>query len=218
VLAILPNPFTEADTTAGYEYELSILQAEFSLTQMLDTPMSGRVFFENVIRENLDVGRPDQVSLIFDRQLKRKGPHPTPGRCRTRVITDGVIPSLHADYKHTTIKQYHKEGKALRTETTINHAHDFGVGKRLTNLPALREIGSTANRRLLRVQTISHDPITGTDALHTVTDPVTTDTGTRIEDCDWVSNEATPCSPHFRCSDSNPTDSEVVTARSACRL
>jgi hypothetical protein len=179
-LAILPNPFTEADTTAGYEYELSILQAEFSLTQMLDTPMSGRVFFENVIRENLDVGRPDQVSLIFDRRLKRKGPHPTPGRFRTRVITDGVIPSLHADYKHTTIKQYHKEGKALRTETTINDAHDFGVGKRLTNLPALREIGSTANRRLLRVQTISHDPITGTAALHTVTDPVTTDTGTRI--------------------------------------
>jgi len=179
-LAILPNPFTEADTTAGYNYELSILQAEFSLTQMLDTPVSGRVFFENVIRENLDVGRPDQVSLIFDRRLKRKGPRATPGRFRTRVITEGVVPSLHADYKNTTIKQYHKQGKALRTETTINDAHDFGVGKRLTNLPALREIGSQANRRLLRVQTISHNPITGIDALHTVTDPVTTAAGTRI--------------------------------------
>jgi hypothetical protein len=179
-LQILPNPFTSADTDAGYTYHVSILQAEFSLTQMLDTPTSGRVFFENVIRENLDIGRPDQVSLIFDRQIKTRGPKATPGRFRTRVITDGVTPSLHADYKNTTIKQYHKEGRALRTETTINNTCDFGVRKGLTNLPALREIGFTANRRLLRVQTISHDPINGIDALHTVTDPVITPKGTRV--------------------------------------
>jgi hypothetical protein len=48
-LAILPFPFTDSDTDAGYQYAISILQAEFSLTQMLDTPTSGRVFFENVI-------------------------------------------------------------------------------------------------------------------------------------------------------------------------
>jgi len=47
-------------------------------------------------------------------------------------------------------------------------------------LPALREIGFQANRRLLRVQTISHDPIVGIDALHAITDPVTTPAGTRI--------------------------------------
>jgi len=107
-LAILPNPFTEADRDAGYRYRLSILQAEFSLTQMLDAPVTGRIFFEQVIRDNLDVGRPDQVSLIFDRRLMRTGPRQTPGRFRTRVITEGVTPSLHVDYKHTTIKQYHK--------------------------------------------------------------------------------------------------------------
>ena len=65
------------------------------------------------------------------------------------MITAGVTPSLHVDYKHTTIKQYHKEGRALRTETTINDTRDFGIGKRLTNLPALPQIGYTANRRLL---------------------------------------------------------------------
>jgi hypothetical protein len=157
-----------------------VLQAEFSLTQLLDTPTSGRVFFENVIRENLDIGRPDQVSLIFNRKLRRTGPRTTPGRFRTRVITDGVTPSLHADYKHTTIKQYHKEGRALRTETTINNTEDFGIRKGLTHLPALREIGFTANRRLLRVQSLSHDPITGIRALHTLTDPVTSPTGTRV--------------------------------------
>jgi hypothetical protein len=179
-LARLPHPFSGEDRAAGYRYDISILQAEFSLTQMLDKPVSGRVFFEHVIRDNLDIGRPDQVALVFDRRLIRRGPRVTPGRFATRVITDGVTPSLHVNYKHTAIKQYHKEGRALRTETTINDTTDFGIGKRLTNLPALREIGYTANRRLLRVQSISHDPITGADALHTITAPVTTTTGARI--------------------------------------
>ena len=145
-LQILPTAFTEADRAAGYRYECSVLQAEFSLTQVLDRPVSGRVFFEQVIRDNLDAGRPDQISLIFDRRIHRGRKQCTPGPFRTRVITDGVTPSVHIDYKHTKIKQYHKEGRALRTETTINNSRDFGIGKRLTNLPALREVGFTANR------------------------------------------------------------------------
>ena len=164
----------------GYRYDLSILQAEFSLTQMLDKPVTGRVFFEQVIRDNLDAGRPDQVSLIFARRLMRTGPRATPGRFRTRVITSGVTPSLHVDYKHATIKQYHKEGRALRTETTINDTRDFGIGKRLTNLPALREVGFSANRRLLRLERLSHDPITGAEAITAVTGPVLTGSGNRI--------------------------------------
>ncbi len=104
-LARLPHPFTAADRAAGYRYQTSILQAEFSLTQMLDRPVSGRIFFEQVIRDNLDIGRPDQVGLVFDRRVITRGPRPTPGRFRTRVITTGVIPSLHVDYKHSKIKQ-----------------------------------------------------------------------------------------------------------------
>src|SRR5664279_2043215 len=164
----LPHPFTGKDRQAGYRYQISILQAEFSLTQVLDRPVTGRVFFEEVIRENLDIGRPTQVQLIFERRVNKT----TPGRFRTRVITDGVVPSLHVDYKKTRIKQYHKEGRALRTETTINDTRDFGIGKRLTNLPALRRIGFQANRRLLDVQRISHDCAIGEDAFDKVVRPV----------------------------------------------
>jgi len=164
-LAKLPHPFTAADRAADYRYAISILQAEFSLTQMLDAPVSGRIFFEQVIRDNLDLGRPDQVGLIFNRRIITKGRHPTPSRFRTRVITAGVIPSLHVDYKHSKIKQYHKEGLALRTETTINDTGDFGIRKGLNNLPALREVGFSANRRLLAVQRLSHDPTIGTNAI-----------------------------------------------------
>ena len=179
-LKILPNPFTTADEAAGYQYELSVLQAEFSLTQMLDRPVSGRIFFEQVLHENLDIGRPDQIGLVFDRRIIRKGHHPTPGRFRTRVITDGVVPSLHIDYKNSKIKQYHKEGRALRTETTINDTRDFGLSKRLTNLAALRQIGFPANRRLLGVQRISHDPVRGAQAFLDLTAPLVGNDGTRI--------------------------------------
>ena len=167
-LARLPHPFTAQDRAAGYRYDVSILQAEFSLTQVLDRPRTGRVFFEEVIRENLDLGRPDQVQLIFERRVTRQ----TPGRFRTRVLTDGVTPSLHIDYKRSRIKQYHKEGRALRTETTINDTRDFGIGKRLNNLPALRQVGFQANRRLLGVQQISQDCAVGEDAFRQLNEPV----------------------------------------------
>jgi hypothetical protein len=170
-LARLPHPFTSKDRAAGYRYDVSILQAEFSLTQVLDQPRTGRIFFEEVIRENLDIGRPDHVQLIFGRRISKR----TPGRFRTRVITEGVTPSLHVDYKRSRIKQYHKEGRALRTETTINDPRDFGIGKRLSNLPALRRIGFQANRRLVDVQRISQDCAVGEVAFKGVNEPVEVD-------------------------------------------
>jgi len=179
LLAMLPYPFTAEDTAAGYRYELSVLQAEFSLTQVLDAPVTGRIFFEQLIRDNLDIGRPDRVGLVFGRRVRGGRKRPTPGRFRTRVITDGVTPSLHVDYKNSKIKQYHKLGKALRTETTINDTADFGVAKGLSHLRQLKEIGFTASRRLLGVQRISHDPADGAAALAALTQPVTSPAGTR---------------------------------------
>ena len=174
-LARLPHPFTARDRRAGYRYHRSILQAEFSLTQVLDRPVTGRIFFEEVIRENLDLGRPDHVQLIFARRVRKQ----TPGRFRTRVITEEVTPSLYVEYKHTRIKQYHKEGRALRTETTINDAHDFDLGRRLSNLSALRRVGFQANRRLLDVQRISHDCAIGEVAFARVSQPLTVE-GQRV--------------------------------------
>ena len=91
------------------------------------------------------------------------------------MITEGVIPSLHVDHKTSRIKQYHKEGRALRTETTINNTRDFAIGKHLRNLPALRSIGFKANRRLLDVQSVSHDCAIGEDAFNQVVRPIEVD-------------------------------------------
>jgi len=168
-LRVLPHPFTGADRKAGYRYDISILQAEFSTTQVLDRPVHGRLFFEQVIRENLDLGRPEEIKLIFNRRIPRN----TRARFCTRVVTRDVTPSLNVYYKNARIKQYHKENRALRTETTINNTYDFGIGRRLHNLPALRQIGFAANRRLVEVERLSHDCILSEDTLRTIDRPVT---------------------------------------------
>ncbi len=160
-LSRLPHPLSSSDREQGIRYDISMLQAEFARTEVFDRPLAGRVFFEEVMRENLDMGRPDHVQLIFDRRVNRR----TPTRHHTRVITDGVIPSLHVDYKHSRIKQYHKEGRALRTETVINDTYDFDVGRRLRNLDDLKQIGFAANRRLLGVERLSHDATIGAETL-----------------------------------------------------
>jgi len=179
-LKLLPHPYPAADRKAGYRYQLSVLQAEFSLTQVWERPVHGREFFEQVIRENIDLGRPEKVQLIFARKMHKSTA--ADGRCRTRIVTEGVIPSLHVYYKNTHLKQYHKtckEGAALRTETTINNTYDFGVGRLLKNLPRLREIGFAANRRVLELESVSHDNRVGTKAFESLQKPVTKKDGQR---------------------------------------
>ena len=165
--ARLPCAFSPEDEAAGYRYELSILQAEFARTQVFERPLSGRRFFEEVIRENIDIGRPDQVSLVFKRRITKR----TPGKFRTRIITEGVFPSLHVSYKSSKIKQYFKEGRALRTETVINNTRDFGIGRKLSNLPALRDLGFDADKRLLDVEKLNQDCYIGAEVFRDVTHP-----------------------------------------------
>ena len=179
-LARLPHPFTREDEDADYCWQLSVQQVEFSTTMALDRPASGRIFFEQLIRDNIDIGRPDKVNIVFDRKIRLRGKNPTPGTFRTQVITAGACPYLYLYYKKTQVKQYLKEGRALRTETTLNQPRDFGIGKELTNLAAMAEVGYAANRRLLDAECISHDPADGAAALEVITSPVISTTCTRI--------------------------------------
>jgi hypothetical protein len=153
----LPWPLDAAARAAGYAHALSLWQVEVSLTQVFAEPTWGRRFFEAVIRENLDLGRPDRVSLLFPARLTRATPAPAFGY-RTRVITRGVQPSLHVDFKHSHVKQYLKQGWALRTETTFNDPTDVQPTKALATLPHLREVGQQINTRLLQAERLSVSP------------------------------------------------------------
>jgi hypothetical protein len=96
----LPWPLTEEDRAAGYEHRLAIWQLETSLTQVFDQPVHGRQFFEEVLREHLDLGRPDRIALLFPRRLTKKTP-PPPYGYRTRILTRDVTPTLRVDYKRS---------------------------------------------------------------------------------------------------------------------
>jgi hypothetical protein len=174
-LARLPMPLDAKDRAAGYRHQLAVWQLEVSRTQVFDDPLRGREFFEAVIKENLDLGRPDRVQLVFDRKIIGS----TPGRFHTRIIAEGVNPSLYINYKKSVLKQYFKENRALRTETMINNPKDFYVNKGLSNLPYLQQIGRDINRRLLDVQHISHNCHLSQNSIARIVQPTLNQEGQR---------------------------------------
>jgi len=133
-MARIPTPLTLADQAAGYWWELSMRQIEVSRTLVFDQPRRARAFFEALVADNLDLGRPDEVRLIFDRRIQRN----TPGTFATRIVTRGVEVAVNVFYQHSRIKQYLKEGRALRVETVVNSPTDLGCQRRLRNLDQLQ--------------------------------------------------------------------------------
>lgn len=152
----LPWPLLPEDRAAGFDHKLSLWQMEVSLTQVFDQPVQGRLFFDGIVHDNLDLGRPDRVSLLFPNRHTRRTAPPKQGY-RTRVITYGVDPSVHISYRRSDLKQYFKLGRAGRTELTINDPADFGCTKCLNNLDYLRKVGATVNRRLLEHERVGQN-------------------------------------------------------------
>lgn len=171
----LPSPFTPGDLRTGHTYEIAFRQFEVSDTRVFDRPASGRAFFEGVIRDHLDVGRPEQVALIFHRRVSKQ----TPGTFRTKVITRGVDPQLCCYYRSSRMKQYFKEHRALRTETVIGDTRDFGIGRRVNaeNWRALRAVGEDANARLCEAEARDAAPAPDVVTLGCVTRPSKTSDG-----------------------------------------
>ena len=126
-------------------------QIEVSRTLVFDQPRRARAFFEALVADNLDLGgRPDEVKLIFDRRIQRN----TPGTFATKVVTRGTEVAVNVFYQHSRIKQYLKEGRALRIETVVNSPTDLGCQRRLRNLDQLQAEARAANRRLFTIQRV----------------------------------------------------------------
>jgi hypothetical protein len=151
MMAIVPNPLTVEDRRSGFDWAFSIAQLEISDTMVFDQPRRARAWFEAAIGCHLDLGRPEEVSLVVDRKVVNRGKYKTPGRFATEVITADVNPKLQIHYKSSKAKAYLKEGRALRVETTINNAVDFDAKKTLNsdNWRTLRRLGAEVNARFL---------------------------------------------------------------------
>jgi hypothetical protein len=149
----LPWPLSPQQRAVGYAHQLSIWQLEVSRTQVFQDPEQGWALFEALIRDNLDLGRPDRVSLIFARKVTKA----TPSEFHTRVLREGIQPIIRIHYKHSALKQYLKDGRALRTEMVFNNTLDFGILRGVQHFAELVQLGCHFNNRLLEQEQISQD-------------------------------------------------------------
>jgi len=183
----IPLPLTAADRTAGYWWELSMRQVEVSRTIVFDAPRNARAFFEALVADNLDLGRPENVELIFGRAPKGRTGRPpkTPPVCKTAIDrypflgpwTTAV--TINAFYKKSRIKQYLKDGRALRIETVVNSPDDLGVARRLHNLDELQARARAANARLLQTERAGQGCVFDSPAFARISQPSLTEDGRR---------------------------------------
>ena len=122
-LGRLPLPLTPADRAAGYWWDLSMRQVEFSRTIVFTAPRHARAFFETLVADNLDLGRPEHVEVIFGRKISRKRrsrKRPTATRPDAEVFKTAIDRAnqgvtVNIFYKHSRVKQYLKDGQAMRS-------------------------------------------------------------------------------------------------------
>jgi hypothetical protein len=167
-LSLLPLPFVEADRDAGYWWECSMRQIEVSRTIVFDAPRHARGFFEALIADNLDIGRPGNVEIIFGRRIRRD----TTGTFRTAIDrrdNQGVV--VNVFYKHSRIKQYLKDGRALRIETVCNAPRDLGCNARLPNLDQLQLKARACNRRILDAERVGQGCALASPAFERIAHP-----------------------------------------------
>jgi hypothetical protein len=168
----LPMPLSRDDQRAGYWWEISMRQVEVSRTLVFDAPRRARAFFEALIADNLDIGRPASVEIIFGRRIRRD----TKGVFRTAIDRPAIGPDtgqvvLNAFYKHSRIKQYLKDGKAMRIETVVNSPRDLGCLARLPNLEALQSKARAANHRILEAERAGQGTVLASPAFERIAHP-----------------------------------------------
>ena len=113
-------------------------------------------------RESLGLGGQAAIGFLFGRRIIRRGKHPTPGVFQTDISVQGVDPRISVFYRSSRIKEYLKEGRALRIETVCNDPADLGVRRRLVHLGELRDKARALNRRMLAFQRASSAPTLAT--------------------------------------------------------
>jgi hypothetical protein len=144
-IARIPCPFTRADRQAGYWWQLSMRQVEVSRTLVLDAPRRARALIEALVADNIGIGRPAAITVLFARRVQRN----TQSLFRTRVFTQGTQVRIDFTYKHCRVKLYLKEGLALRIETVVNDPGDLDLLKGLAHLPQVQRTARQINARAL---------------------------------------------------------------------
>ena len=152
-------------------------QVETSRTLVFDAPRRARLFFEALIADNLDIGRPELIELIFKRGQRRGAK--AGGEFKTKIATYGTEIRINAFYRHSMIKQYLKDGRALRIETVINSPDDLGCRRRLAHLDELQSKARAINTTLLDTERVGQGCVLASPAFERIARPTLTEDGRR---------------------------------------
>jgi hypothetical protein len=168
----IPMPFGPAGRDAGYWWECPVRQVETSRTIVFDEPCRARSFFEALIAGNLDLGRPENVEIIFGRRVRCD----TPGVFRTAIDRPVIDPDdkgvvVNISCKHSRVKQYLKEGRATRIETVVNCPRDLACNARLPNLDELQDKARAINRRILEAERAGQGTVLASPAFERIAHP-----------------------------------------------
>ena len=93
----------------------------------------------------MNLGRPEHAEIIFAARVTRK----TPGIFSTRLLNRADQVTLNLSLRHSRIKVYLKEDRALRIETVVNDPGDLGCKRSLEHLDELSAKARACNARLM---------------------------------------------------------------------
>lgn len=149
-LAQLVPTFTAAELRRqGYGFRLFVSQAEYCHNTIFHERAALDRLHERLLEHNRTIGRPDRLAYIYGRRFTDK----TVAGIHTKITNyEECNPVIRSAFKSTSIKQYVRDHRLLRTEGTTNYTPDLGVNKGVDNLPQLREIFQRGTERYLEVQ------------------------------------------------------------------
>ena len=120
-------------------------QIEVSRTLVFDDPRRVRTVFEQLLAGNMNLGRPEHAEIIFAARVTRK----SPGTFSTRLLNRADQVTVNLSFRHSRIKIYLKQDRALRIESVINDPGDLGCKRGLEHLEELAAKARACNARLM---------------------------------------------------------------------
>ncbi len=138
---------------------------------------AGPLVLRGPSRRQLDIGRPELIELIFKRGQRRGAK--AKGEYKTKIVTYGTEVNVNAFYRHSRIKQYLKDARALRIETVINDPEDLGCRRRLVHLDELQTRARAVNTALLDTERVGQGCVLASPAFERIARPTLTEDGRR---------------------------------------
>lgn len=147
--ALVPFYTVEPDRTSADVYRLFSSQVEYCTNLVFKQRAALDRMAERLLDLNRNIGRPDKLSTVFGYRITKA----YRGGLKTQIADHHLgNPVIRSEYKDSSIKQYVRDHRLLRTEATTYNTNDLGVGKSIHNLPQLRRVMNGINDRYLAIQ------------------------------------------------------------------